>query len=141
MRLQIERHRAGELPAALEQQMLGAPAGARDGAARVLQRRKERVTHERIVAGEAVPVVGAHAFERIDHMYFDIAIQEASSLGDPKRGAVDSFNGARREGPILAQVEKMRRPLWREGSPQSGALGDNAANSTRSRSPCRGFST
>src|SRR5471032_2579840 len=53
------------------------PAGARDCAARVLQRRQEFVPDERVVAGETVPFVRGHGIERIDHMYFDLAVQQA----------------------------------------------------------------
>src|SRR6266702_1412451 len=56
---------------------MGTPAGSRHRAAGVLQRRQEFVPDERVVAGETVPFVRGHVVERIDHMYFDLAVQQA----------------------------------------------------------------
>src|SRR5258707_10969208 len=53
------------------------PAGAGDRTARVLQRRQEFVPNERVVASETVPFIRGDGIERIDHMYFDLAVQQA----------------------------------------------------------------
>lgn len=77
MFLEVERHGPGQLVVTFEQQEMRPPAGAGDSAARVLQRRQEFVADEGVVTGETVPFIRSHGIERIDHMYFDLAVQQA----------------------------------------------------------------
>src|SRR6202795_4276025 len=77
MFLEVERHGAGQRGVAFEQEKMRPPAGSRRRAAGVLQRGQKFVPDERVIAGETVPFVRSHVVERIDHMYFDLAVKQA----------------------------------------------------------------
>ncbi|MNC85904.1 hypothetical protein D3C83_15240 [compost metagenome] len=69
MRLEVERHCAGQGAALPQQEILRCPAACARSAAGFMQRREELVTQERLAGRQAVPFLGRHAGERIDDFY------------------------------------------------------------------------